>query len=117
MSGLGRHQVGLAAEDQVARLYADRGATILARRHRSPAGEIDLIVLLHGILIFVEVKRRKTGDFDGVIPERQWRRLEQAATAYIFDAQTKGVIHGCRFDAALIGPDGTCRIIENARGF
>ncbi|HUS54094.1 MAG TPA: YraN family protein [Thermohalobaculum sp.] len=50
---------GLSAEDQAARAYLKRGAELLARRHRNAGGEIDLIFLEDGILVFVEVKQRK----------------------------------------------------------
>ena len=59
--GRGAYLSGLAAEEQVARAYQKRGAKILARRHRNEGGEIDLILLEGGILVFVEVKSAKTG--------------------------------------------------------
>ncbi len=57
--GRGAYLSGLAAEEQAARAYQKRGAEILARRHRNEAGEIDIILLEDGILVFVEVKQRK----------------------------------------------------------
>lgn len=118
MSGLGRHHVGLGAEAAAERAYLSRGAEILARRHRGAHGEIDLIVREAGILVFVEVKRRKSGDFAEVISDRQWERLERSAVAYMVEHKDKtGVVQGCRFDVVLIGPDGIPRIIVNARSF
>lgn len=118
---LGRrsYHAGLAAEEIVARDYAGRGAEILARRHRTPHGEIDLIVRDGGHLVFVEVKRRKQlHAFDSPISESQWNRLGCAALHYVVQNHdvtcTQPV---CRFDAALVGPDGGLRIIQNARTF
>ena len=113
------YRTGLAAEDQAARHYQKRGAEVLARRHRNEAGEIDLIVLLDGILVFVEVKRRKTrAALAESITERQWRRLGMAATHYMMTRMNEtGPAKGCRFDAALVGADGTLEIVENARSF
>jgi len=110
---------GLSAEDQAARAYQRRGAEIIARRHRNEAGEIDLILHERGILVFVEVKRRRNwAELAESITERQWQRLGLAATHYIMSHNdATGAIRGYRFDAVLIGADGRLEIIENARTF
>ena len=117
--GRGAYLSGLAAEEQTARAYRKRGAEILARRHRNEAGEIDLILLENGILVFVEVKMRKNrAELAESITERQWRRLGLAATHYMMThSDETGAIRGCRFDAVLVGADGRLEIIENARSF
>jgi putative endonuclease len=114
-----RHHAGLAAEETAARLYEGRGAEIVARRLRSPEGEIDLVARENGALVFVEVKqRRRRAGPDSPITERQWRRLGNAALWYIMTAsQGTGAAPACRFDAVIVGPDGTPEIIENARFF
>ena len=117
--GRGAYLSGLAAEEQAARAYQKRGAELLARRHRNEAGEIDLILLETGILVFVEVKQRKNrAELAESITERQWQRLGLAATHYMMThVNETGTIRGCRFDAVLIGADGRLEIIENARSF
>lgn len=117
--GRGGYLSGLSAEDQAARAYERRGAEILERRHRSAAGEIDLIVREGGILVFVEVKKRRTrATAAQSITERQWRRLGLAASRYMLvESDKTGPVRGCRFDAVLIGADGSIEIIENARTF
>ncbi len=117
--GRGGYLSGLAAEEQAARAYLKRGAELLARRHRNEAGEIDLILRENGILVFVEVKRRKNrAELAESITERQWQRLGMAANHYMLTHSNEtGTIRGCRFDAVLIGADGRLEIIENARSF
>ncbi len=117
--GRGGYLSGLAAEEQAARAYRKRGAEILARRHRNEAGEIDLILLENGILVFVEVKMRNNrAELAESITERQWQRLGLAANHYMMSHSNEtGTIRGCRFDAVLIGADGRLEIIENARSF
>ncbi len=117
--GRSNYASGLAAEEQAARTYLRRGAEILARRHRSEAAEIDLIVREGDILVFVEVKRRKkSAELAESISERQWQRLGLAATHYMMSFRSEtGTIRGCRFDAVLVGADGRLEIIENARSF
>ena len=114
-----RHHAGLAAEETAARLYERRGAEIVARRLRTPEGEIDLVAREGGTLVFVEVKqRRRRACPDSPITERQWRRLGNAALWYIMTAsQGTGAAPACRFDAVIVGPDGAPEIIENARSF
>lgn len=109
----------MAAEDAAERDYTRRGLAILARRYRTPHGEIDLIVADDDTLVFVEVKRRKRfHGFDSPISDRQWHRLGCAALHYVVNSpdvtRTQPL---CRFDAALVGPDGQIEIIENARTF
>lgn len=117
--GRQNHQNGLVAEDCIAREYERQGAEILARRHRGPGGELDVIARDGDILVFVEVKRRKFHrDSADLVTARQWQRLAESANHYMMTAINQtGAIRGCRFDLAIIGPDSVPRIIRNARSF
>jgi len=117
--GRAAHFAGLAAEDLAARRYAAGGASILARRHRTPDGEIDLIVQDGAVLTFVEVKRRKHGlGPDSPVTAKQWRRLECAAIHYMMAARNATGVHPiCRFDVAVVDAQSNVQIIENARSF
>ena len=55
-----RYRSGHTAEFAAAAYLIARGHRILARRFKTPAGEIDLITLKAGRVGFVEVKRRAT---------------------------------------------------------
>lgn len=105
------HLAGLAAEGAVSDLYTDGGAAVLARRWRAPEGEIDLVVRQGDTLVFVEVKSGWHAAH--AISERQWCRLEAAALRYTVEHETGNM--PIRFDAALVGPDGTVAVVENAR--
>lgn len=115
--GLARRR-GLAAEDAVARWYADRGAEVLARNWRAPradgGGEIDLIVRDAEGIAFVEVKSGVSAIRRDVIRESQWGLLEKAALRYSIAMQTGDA--PLRFDAAFVGPDGAVEVVRNARG-
>ena len=115
--GRQNHDAGLMAEDCTARHYAAEGARILDRRCRTPHGELDLVVIEAGILVFVEVKRRRRiTTFDCIVTERQWERLELAATHYMLhEAEKTGKTLDCRFDVAIVDADAVVRIIKNAR--
>jgi putative endonuclease len=113
------HLAGLMAEDAVDRAYRDRGAAVLERRRRTPAGELDLVARDGDILVFVEVKHRRRGaPDDAPVSRKQWQRLELAANHYMLsEVEETGAVRGCRFDVALVGPDGMAHIVENARSF
>lgn len=54
-----RHLLGRAAEDAVARWLTSAGWTLLERRWRCPAGELDLVLCdPAGALVGMEVKLR-----------------------------------------------------------
>ena len=105
---------GCAAEASVARVYVDRGCTLLESRGRGQAGEIDLIFEQEGVLLFVEVK--KASSFD-VAAERlsaaQARRIHMAASEYLEQAPN-GQLSDMRFDLALCNGTGQVEIREGA---
>jgi putative endonuclease len=49
-------QTGLSAESRAAALLMAKGYRILAKRYRTPHGEIDLIAKRRNLIAFVEVK-------------------------------------------------------------
>lgn len=105
---------GIAAEDGVEREYARRGCTVLARRWRGRAGEVDLVFRDGEGLIFVEVKKSRS--FDRALDRlgaRQVGRLMRAAEEFL-GTQAKGALTDVRFDVALMNEAGRIRIIENA---
>ena len=67
---------GLFAETVSALLLRLKGYAIVARRYKTPVGEIDLVALKGKRLAFIEVKRRKTQeDAAWTLPARQRRRI------------------------------------------
>ena len=119
LRGRRNHFSGIAAEESVTANYRRRGAIVMGQRIRTPEGELDLVLRLNDMLIFVEVKkRRNVRSFDSPVSHKQWQRLEKAALHYITEAANEtGVQPFCRFDVAMMGPDGSVEIIENARSF
>lgn len=105
---------GMLAEDNVARFMEHKGLTILERRWRGKAGEIDLIVREGQCLVFVEVKQSSTHEEAalklGVI---QQGRIMRAALEY---CETFGLLllPEMRFDAALVNRQGHIAILKRA---
>ena len=77
-------QLGISAESRAAALLIAKGFRILARRWKSPAGEIDIIARRRQLLVFVEVKARANLDqaAESVVP-RQRARIAAAAEAWL----------------------------------
>ena len=107
-------RAGLAAEDQVARAYARRGARLVAERWRGKAGEIDLILQDADGLVFVEVKRGRSHDAAiARVTPRQVERLYRAVEEYV-GAMHPGACPQMRFDVATVDGTGEIAIRQNA---
>ncbi len=107
--------LGRNAEDEVALHWRSKGFGILARRLRTGAGEIDLVVANAEVLVFVEVKARKTmAQAAYAVSPRQQARLLEAAGAAL--AAHEGWERPCtRFDVALVYPGGVSHIEDAIR--
>jgi putative endonuclease len=69
-------RLGLSAETRAAALLLAKGFRIVARRWRSPVGEIDLVARRGRLLVFVEVKARGVlEDAAEAVTPRQQRRI------------------------------------------
>jgi putative endonuclease len=79
-----RHRRGHLSEWVAAGFLAAKGYRILARRWKTPGGEIDLIALRGRRLAFVEVKYRLTlADAEAAITPRQRRRIRHGASLWL----------------------------------
>jgi putative endonuclease len=95
---------GLLAESWVAWVLKLKGYHILARRFRTPAGEIDLVAAKRGLFLLIEVKSRPSLE-EGLeaLRFRQRRRLLRAA-AFASAAFPKWSTGTVRFDLAIKTP-------------
>jgi putative endonuclease len=97
-------RTGLSAESRAAAYLMAKGYRILARRFRTPHGEIDLVARRRGLLAFVEVKARATLDEAAfAVTQRQQLRIINAAQAWLV-AHPEHAEFELRFDAILIAP-------------
>jgi putative endonuclease len=97
-------RAGLSAESRAAAFLIAKGFRILARRWRSPVGEIDIIARRRRLLVFVEVKaRERMDDAAWSVTTRQRARIVAAAEAWLAAHGDAG-IEDIRFDAVLVAP-------------
>jgi putative endonuclease len=107
-------RLGLSAESRAAMFLIAKGYRILARRFKTPLGEIDIVARRRRALVFVEVKaREKADDAAASVTARGKQRIVAAAEMWLArnpaDAQAE-----IRFDVMLVTPGRLPQHIPNA---
>lgn len=107
-------RLGLSAESRAAMLLVAKAYRIMARRWKTPFGEIDIVARRRRTLVFVEVKARDSIDEAlEAVTERSKRRIVAAAELWLAhhpdDANTE-----IRFDVMVVAPGKIPRHIANA---
>ncbi len=114
-------RAGRRAELAAAFILTLKGFRVIARRYRTPQGEIDLIALRRWpfrrskpLLVFAEVKKRRTREEAAEsVQLRQQNRIERAAGAFLAaNPPLNGAV--MRFDVFVAGRGFWPRHITNA---
>jgi putative endonuclease len=101
---LAAFRTGLSAESRAAVYLMAKGYRILAKRFRTPYGEIDIVARRRNLVAFVEVKARGSLDEAAyAVTPRQQARIIEAAQAWLM-AHPEHAEFDLRFDAMLIAP-------------
>jgi putative endonuclease len=97
-------RTGISAETRAAAFLIAKGYRILARRFRTPHGEIDIVARRRNLVAFVEVKARASlDDAAYAVTPRQQARIIAAAELWLM-AHPEHAGYDLRFDAMLIAP-------------
>ena len=105
---------GVDAEALACAALERDGWTVLARRLRTDAGEVDVVAERDGLLTIVEVKARPTlAEAAAALSPRQRARLLAAAEQLLADHPHWGT-RGVRFDVLLVDAAGAVRRIADA---
>ena len=97
-------RLGLSAENRAALYLVAKGFRVIARRWRTPVGEVDIVARAGNLLVFVEVKARaRFDDAAYSVTDRQKRRIAAAAAAWLAD-HPDDAMRDIRFDAVLVAP-------------
>jgi putative endonuclease len=107
-------RLGISAESRAAMLLIAKGHRIVARRWKTPVGEIDIVARRRRDLVFAEVKARD--DLDAAaeaVTDRSKQRIVAAAEFWLAQHPDDA---NCfiRFDVILIAPGKLPRHIVNA---
>ena len=111
-----KQRAGDAAEEAVARHLAAHGCTLIARNARYPEGELDLIARERDMLVFVEVRMRRSAAFGGAaasVDRFKQKRLARAAQHWLLEHYGERW-PACRFDVVSVTGDGTIEWIRDA---
>jgi len=90
---------GSLGEDFAYDFLVKKGFVPVERNYRSGKGEIDIIMREGELLVFIEVKLRKTDQFgppECSITIRKQRQIKRTALAYLTEKNIRNV--QCRFD-------------------
>lgn len=77
---------GQKGESYAAQLLEKNGYKIIERNFRKPWGEIDIIAVKDGVLVFVEVKARKTDKFglpEEAVTPRKIAKIKRVGELYM----------------------------------
>jgi putative endonuclease len=116
---LDRRAVGIEGEAVARRFLEGLGFRIVEENFSCPLGEIDLIAEEGGILVFVEVKTRRSARFGTpaeAVHARKQRQILRVAEAYMRERRLRGP---CRVDVVAVelqgqGTEARVELIRNA---
>lgn len=77
-----RREFGNLGEDYAAKLLKSKGYQVISRNFRTKFGEIDIVAIHEGTLVFVEVKTRwskRFGNPEEAVTPAKLRRIKKAA--------------------------------------
>lgn len=107
-------ETGRRYEQMAAAFLEQQGYRILEWNYRDRYGEIDLIARHGEVLVFVEVKYRKSlrqGDPAEAVDRKKQQRIHHTAQYYLYTHRMTDI--PCRFDVVSILGD-QIRLIQNA---
>lgn len=110
--------IGQQGENLALNYLENKGYKIIERNYRYGRGEIDIIAEKDQMLIFIEVKTKKFGDFGDPIywiTRKKQRQIGTVAKGYLFERNITD--RDCRFDViTLTWEEGAWKIdhIEDA---
>lgn len=114
----GNRRTGDVGESLAVTFLKKNGYEIVEQNYRSALGEIDVIARDNGVLVFVEVKARRTNRYGGpkwAVTRQKKRKISMVALEYL--KKTNQMDADARFDVVAIrlfpGQPGI-EIIKNA---
>jgi putative endonuclease len=94
--------------------YLRLGFELVARNHRTPRGELDLIVCNRRTIVFAEVKTRRAGGLDPVLAftPAKLRRIRALAAAWLAEHPERPRRSELRLDAVAVVIDQQDRLVS-----
>jgi putative endonuclease len=109
-----RQTLGRLGEELAAAHLARLGYDILARRHRTRFGELDLVASDDETVVFVEVKTRRSGSGHPWDALHDAKRLQvrRMAAAWLADTRDRPYFPSIRFDAIGVTLDASGALVS-----
>jgi putative endonuclease len=107
-----RRALGARGEAAVAAWYEREGYQVVDRNWRRREGELDLVVERGRVVVFCEVKTRRSDRFGApveAITREKRQRLRVLAAKWLDERHA--VVRELRFDVASVMPDGDGRLV------
>ncbi len=109
--------LGREGEDRAVEFLARRGYKIIERNYNARVGEIDIIALQEGTIVFIEVKTRTSSVYGApelAVNQQKQQRMIRAALSYIRYKKLHQM--PCRFDVVAISSSAgrDPELIQNA---
>jgi len=107
---------GIAAEKHVCAFLEARRFELLNHRYKTRDGEIDLVMRLEILIVFIEVKARAAlaGGLYSVTPRAQKRICDSARLWIAEHDEMIGPDTDFRFDVAIVTPDNDVTLLKGA---
>ncbi len=99
---ISRVAAGARAEDLALQYLENHGLTLVTRNYHCRTGELDLIMREGDLLVFVEVRSRRSAQYGSPaesVTRAKQKKLLSAAASYL---QRQGLDLPCRFDVVAI---------------
>lgn len=102
-------KIGKAAEQHALNYLKAAGLSLIAENWSCRFGEIDLIMLEHNTVVFVEVRYRKNAHFGGAIDSIDHNKRDKLVITaeYFLNEYPQWLEHSCRFDVITARPSKT----------
>ena len=109
-----RHAAGQRGEDLAAEHLERLGFQILARNHRTRFGELDLVAYDGEVLVFVEVKTRRSGAREPWenLHDRKRSQVRRMAVAWLTETNHRAYRAQLRFDGIAVLLDGQGALVR-----
>ena len=106
------YQTGVSGELAAEKYLCEiEGMICLERRYRTRGGEIDLVMLAGDMIVFVEVKTRKTGSQgNGLLSVNAAKQKRVAKAAMLYLMNRHWLNRAVRFDVVEIHPEGILHV-------
>ncbi|MCC5792803.1 MAG: YraN family protein [Legionellaceae bacterium] len=101
---INRREQGQWAEEQACCYLQAQGLALLARNYRCAFGEIDLIMRDGALLVFVEVRQRRSPAFGGAKASVSWhkqQKIQKTAAHFLLQHRSMRSL-ACRFDVIAL---------------